>query len=255
LDILTEGPAEGEVFTVVGRSYVGKSLMATNIMVNNADKGLIFYSLEMPARQALLRMYATWAGVDHQTASAQVRSNSLPRQLETMAEELEHQVIVDKSALSLQEMAVYLEAYDRMFGQRPDAVLIDYLELIGGAKASGDGWTRTEATAGSLKDWAKDEKMPVFLLHQANRTEPVWEEPGQDSARGAGFTESDVVVGMWQPWRNPKLNEAQQQLMRNEVHLNVMKNRVTGRTTAAPIVCTLRSDLRLVDQSAMEAMR
>ena len=39
VDTLCQGPAAGEVFTILGRSYSGKSLVAQNIMVANKEKG------------------------------------------------------------------------------------------------------------------------------------------------------------------------------------------------------------------------
>lgn len=253
LDVITEGPAPGEVFTVMGRSFSGKSIVATNIMANNQDKGSIFFSLEMPARQAVQRLYATWAGVDHQAVQSQVRANSLPHVLDTMGEAMVKHVVIDRPAMTLGDMSVYLEAYDRMFEHRPEVVIIDYLELIGGGKSSGEGWQKTEAIAGALKDWAKSEEVPVFVLHQTNRNEKEWDPPTADSARGAGFTESDVMVGMWNPWRDPNMGQAERASIQGQVWMNVLKNRVTGRTTANPIRLNLREDLKLVDLSALDA--
>ena len=255
LDIITEGPAAGEVFTILGRSFAGKSLVGTNIMANNPDKGLMFFSLEMPTRQAVQRLFATWSGVDHRSVQAMTRHNSLPSTLEDMAQTLERQVIIDKSALTLGDMTVYVQAYARFFGERPHAVIIDYLELIGGGKASAEGWVRTEATAGALKDWAKDESMPVWVMHQTNRTEKQWDPPTADSARGAGFTESDVVVGMWQPGLDPELGMAERAVLENHIYFNVLKNRVTGKLTQAPIRAKLRESLKIVDLSVAELGR
>jgi len=250
LDILTEGPAAGEVHMVLGRSHVGKSLLATNVLVNNPDKGMVFFSLEMPARQAVQRLYAHWAKVDHRAVQQMTRNNSLPQHLDQMAEALARHIIIDRGSLTLGDMALYCEAYEGFFGLRPAAVIIDYLELVGGTKASGEGWQRTEAVAGALKDWAKDQEMPVFILHQCTKEEPEYKPPTQNSARGAGFTESDVVIGMWQPWRDPNLGRVEREMIRNEVHFNVIKNRVTGRLTTAPIPMILRDDLRFIDMNA-----
>lgn len=255
LDVITEGPAPGEVFTIMGRSFSGKSIVATNIMANNQDKGSMFFSLEMPARQAVQRLYATWSGVDHQVVQSQVRANSLPHVLDTMGEDMVKHVIIDRPALTLGDMSVFCQRYEDMFGERPPVVIIDYLELIAGGKASGDGWQKTEAIAGALKDWAKEEEMPVFVLHQTNRNEKEWDPPTADSARGAGFTESDVMVGMWNPWRDPNLGQAERASIQGQVWMNVLKNRVTGRTTANPIRLNLREDLKLVDLSALDARR
>ena len=47
-----------------------------------------------------------------------------------------------------------------------------------------------------MKTWAKAENVAVFLLHQTNRVEKVWDPPTEDSARSAGYTEADVVIGI-----------------------------------------------------------
>lgn len=257
LDLITEGPAPGEVFMVMGRSFTGKSLVATNLMVNNVQFGGIFFSLEMPARQAIQRLYATWAGVDHREVQAQTRQNRLPHHLDLMGEELAKQVVVDQAALSLGDMSAYLSSYDSYFGERPRFVVIDYLELIGGSKNTAEGWVRTEATASSLKDWAKDEAMPVFVLHQTNKQEKEYAPPTADSARGAGYTEADCVVGMWNPGRNPEISPPERMMLDGHIYFNVLKNRVTGRLTRhdAPIRTLLREDLRLVDLTQHELRR
>ena len=255
LDIITEGPAAGEVFLLMGRSFSGKSIFATNIMANNSDKNLIFFSLEMPARQALQRLFATWTGIDHHSVQGMTKRNALPHTLEEMASRLERHVIIDRSALSLGDMTVYINAYVRMFGERPHAVLIDYLELIGGGKASAEGLARIEATAGALKDWAKNESMPVWVLHQTNRTEKPWDPPTADSARFAGFVEADVVVGMWVPNSDPNMGMAERQSLEGAIWLNVLKNRVTGKLTQAPIKTMLRDSLKIVDLSVAEIGR
>ncbi len=250
IDLLTEGPAAGEVFTFLGRSFAGKSQVATNIMANNPTMGIVFFSLEMPARQAISRLYSTFSRVSHDDVFKQIADGRLPAVFDDLATHLPKQVIVDKEA-GLGDMSDYLVLYDRYYGDRPEAVIIDYLELIRGE--SGEGSLRTEAVARSLKYWAKDEKMAVFLLHQTNRSEPVWHPPTEDSARGAGYTESDVVVGMWQPSRDPNLRGFEQQQLQGQVHFNVLKNRITGKTTYKPLKYKLEDDLCLVDLSEVWA--
>lgn len=256
LDMLTEGPAPGEVTVIIGRSFSGKSLFATNIMAHDPQRPTIFFSLEMPARQVLTRLYATWAGVPHIDVIRMVKEGNVPEHFDRLGDAFQAQVVVDTAALSLGDMGVYLQAYEDYFGLRPQLAIIDYLELIGGAKASGEGWVRTEAVAGALKDWAKDEEMPVVALHQTNKLEPEWKPPTADSARGAGFTEADVVAGLWQPSREPGLSADDYDAVKGKVFMSVLKNRITGRVTSSsrPIVLRLQSDLRLVDEAAEQTM-
>lgn len=248
IDLLAEGPAAGEIFTFLGRSFSGKSMVATNIMANNPSLPLVFFSLEMPARQAITRLYSTYYRLDHQDVFQQMSQGTLPAMFEDLADDLERQVIIDKS-LSLADMSMFLRQYAEYYGDRPAAVIIDYLELIQGD--DGDGNWRTEYTAKALKTWAKDEQVAVFLLHQTNRVEKVWDPPTEDSARSAGYTEADVVIGMWVPGRDPNLQGFEAQAMQGHVHFNVLKNRITGRVTYhdQPLRYKLDSDLRFVDLS------
>lgn len=247
VDLLIEGPAAGEVCTFLGRSFSGKSLVATNIMANNLDLPLIFFSLEMPARQAITRLYATYSRVDHQEVLKQVAEGRLPKFFEDMGAHIPKQIIIDKQ-IGLGDMGDYVELFTHYYEEPPAAVIVDYLELILGEE--GEGNWRTEYTAKQLKFWAKEHNVAVFLLHQTNRTEPVWHPPTQDSARGAGFTESDVVVGLWQPGQDPNLQSFEQASMRDHIHMNVLKNRINGKTAYQPLKFKLEDDLRLVDLSA-----
>jgi replicative DNA helicase len=164
-DILVEGPASGEVFTILGRSFTGKSLMASAIVVNNRNLPNIFFSMEMPEHQVLQRMFSQWAEIDAWDVTQMVKDASLPLVLETMPDAFPQTCIIDKPSLSFGDMSAYLGMFEEYYGERPAFVVIDFLELIGGGKKSGEGSVRTEAIAGALKDWAKDERMPVFVLH------------------------------------------------------------------------------------------
>lgn len=245
LDDLTRGPAPGEVYTILGRSYSGKSLVAQNIMLANDDKGGIFFSLEMYHLQAVERLFAMWSGFDSPEVSRMTREDKLPPLLDSMADELERMVIVDQSSLSVGDMSAYIQDYEGLFGTRPDFVIIDYLELVAGAKTSGEGWQGTESQAQQIKDFAKRESMPVFLLHQTNKSEPEWLPPTMGSARGGGYTEADFVVGMWRPYLDPGLSHFEAEAVRPEVHFTILKNRPFGAHNTRPIVCKLGGNLRI----------
>ncbi len=245
IDVLCEGPAPGEVYTILGRSYSGKSIVAQNIIVNNAGLGSIFFSLEMPYLLAIQRMFAMWSGIDNGIVQIQVKDNTLTPMLETMAQEMVRHLTVDHSALSTHDMLYYVSAYEEYFGDRPDFLLVDYLELVGGVKTSGEGWIGTEAAAQQIKDLAKESGLPVFLIHQTNQQEHAWDPPTASSARGGGYTEADFVIGMWRPYLNPKLNWDQRLRLQDIVRFDVLKNRVFGKHNQSPLDYRMTSSLRL----------
>ena len=245
IDNLCGGPAPGEVFMVVGRSFTGKSLVGQNIIWNNRQLPSIFFSLEMPYIQAVQRLYAMWADVSHRDVQDMTEKGSLPHHVDLMVDDFPMHRIVDSGGLNLDMMADYNTMFEEYYGQRPAFVVIDYLELIGGAKKSGEGWKATEVQATGLKDWAKDQNLPVFVLHQTNKEERPWRPPTENSPRGAGYTEADFVVGMWQPWRDPDLNAVQGMVLRNQVWFNVLKNRAYGEMSHHPLRFLVKSSLRL----------
>lgn len=246
LDNLVLGPAPGEVFTFVARSFVGKSLVATNVMANNPDEPILFFSLEMVAHQVLPRLYSHVFNTPSHDVGLSIRHNDLPSQFGELSVRLPKQVVVDKSNLTLESMTVYTDKFTTYYGEKPRLVIIDYLEEVGGAKSSGEGWTRTEATASAVKAWARDHGVGVLLLHQASQKTEPWEPVSSSSAKGGGYTEADVVIGGWRPGRNPDLNDTAAWQMRNHFYMNVLKNRVTG---------DLKGELRYTIDPAMKLVQ
>jgi replicative DNA helicase len=229
IDELIVGPAPGEVCMVVGRSYSGKSIVGQNIIWHNKDLPSIFFSMEMPYMQALVRLYAMTFNEAAVEVQASIESGKPQENFWGLVDEYPKHVIVDEPALTLEGMSVALKDYEDAFDQRPEFVVVDYLELLGGAKASGEGYLATEMQATMLKDWAKTEAMRVFVLHQANKQEPRWLPPTDSSARNGGYTEADFVIGMWRPHLDPKLKYIESEALRETVCFNVLKNRAFFR--------------------------
>ena len=244
IDELIVGPAPGEVCMVVGRSYSGKSIVGQNIIMNNKDVPSIFFSMEMPFMQALTRLYAMEFNVSAVTVQADIERGKPSNDICKLVERYPMHVIVDEPALTLDGMSEKVEEYEFVFKVRPEFVVVDYLELLGGAKASGEGYLATEMQATRLKDWAKTESMRVFVLHQANKQEPRWLPPTDSSARNGGYTEADFVIGMWQPRADPSLNYAEALGLKDLICFNVLKNRAFFRESDR-IESLISSSLRL----------
>jgi replicative DNA helicase len=251
LDFYVEGVAAGEVFNFAGRSYTGKSLIATDIMRMHPKHGSIFFSLEMSKRMALTRLFTQWADFDADRVRAAISANELPDLIDQMAEEMSKHIIVDKTNLSVADMMVYITEYSNYFGAKPDFVQIDYLERIGGIKSNADGWQAVEAAADQVKNMARALEIPVFLYHQTNRTEPPGDPVTDKSLRGGGFTEADQVVGIWAPARDPKMDESERRALWDVVQMNVIKNRPIGKQNEPwqPLEFRRTHSLRFQDMS------
>ena len=166
------------------------------------------------------------------TLQEKIESGNAPDDIWRLLEEYPYHVINDKSGLTLSQMSHTVDEYTKSFQRRPEFVVVDYLELLGGAKASGEGYLATEMQATMLKDWAKAEEMRVYVLHQANKQEQRWLPPTDSSARNGGYTEADFVIGMWRPHLNPKLPWIESQAISDTISFNVLKNRAFFRESS-----------------------
>lgn len=247
VDALISGPAPGEVCMILGRSYSGKSIVAANIIHHNMTLPSIFFSMEMPANMALLRMYSVWSDTPHSDIQHALETGKLPEDLWDLAIAYPKHILIDEAGLSLDDMSDIVEESEKINKERPAFIVIDYLELLGGAKASGEGLTAVDSQATNLKDWAKREQMRVFVLHQTNAQEPEWKPPTARSARYSGYTEADFVVGMWRPHKNPELHDWERQGMYDLVNFNILKNRPFG-LESMKIEKRLAPSLRIEDR-------
>lgn len=225
IDKVIRGIVPGEVCTVLGSSFSGKSIFGQNIIYNNREYPSIFFSLEMPASQALIRLYAMWSGENAVNVQQNIENGNPPADMWSMLEEFRYHRIVDEPSLSTQDMSLHVEEYVDDFGRRPEFVVVDYMELVGGTAVNAEGVQGVDAQATMLKDWAKHENMRVFVLHQTNRSQPEWEPPHKNSARYGGYTQADYVIGLWRPHKEPGLDYFQALALNSMISANVIKNR------------------------------
>jgi len=225
IDEAIRGPAPGEVCMIMGRSYSGKSIVGQNIIHYNKTLPSIFFSMEMPKMQAVIRLYSMWSGSNSTDVQLAIEDGSPPLDMWDMIKDFPYHKIEDQPGITIQEMSKTVDEFQSTHKKRPEFVVVDYLELLGGAKASGEGYLATEMQATMLKDWAKQEEMRVFLVHQTNRLERQWMPPTEDSARNAGFTEADFVIGLWRPHKNPTIDFLEKLRTQHIIAANVLKNR------------------------------
>ena len=244
IDELIKGPAPGEVCMIMGRSYSGKSIIGQNIINSNPTLPSIFFSLEMPTMQAIIRLYSMWSDTPAGEVQTAIESGRPSDKIWDLASAFPQHRIIDKTGITVEEMSLVVHNFKIDYGVKPEFVVVDYLELLGGASQSGEGYLATEAQATMLKDWAKQEEMRVFVLHQTNRQERQWMPPTEDSARNSGFTQADFVIGLWRPHKDPNMSFGEKINMQHVIAANVLKNRPFFRETGR-IDVYLRPSLRV----------
>jgi len=166
IDDRLQGLKPGELIIVAGRSGMGKSTYALNIACHAAQSiPVVFFSLEMPAKQLAQKSVASLGGVDVNWLKGGMRTDPSQWGLtnEGMSKFRDLNLIIDdSSSQTAQSIAIACKKI-------PDVglVIVDHIQLM-----SGVGNTRAEqigSNSRSLKKLSKDLNCPVIALSQLNR--------------------------------------------------------------------------------------
>lgn len=233
IDNLTGGGVgRGEVCIIIGKSGSGKSIVGQNILEKNLDVPAVFFSFEMPGTMVITRSLAMWSGKSHSEVFGDIEGNNLNDQvLKEWAHAHRKHYFVTRTGLDIGAMTKTLKEYEEVMGEKPALVVIDYMELVA-AVSGGDTIENVTSVAQILKGWAKQEDISCVLLHQTNKSLRHGDAPDEDSARYGGFTEADIVIGVWRPhkWEPKSKNEIPMVEITREYYkrfygINLIKNR------------------------------
>lgn len=233
-EMLRGGLALGRVHTLVGRSGSGKSLVAQHVLEANLDTPAVFFSFEMTPDEVAERALAMWLDAPSEEVHQAIARQQLdPEQMAAFGRAHQRQAVVSRGS-SLEAMGAQVRRFGEQLGEPVRLVVIDYAELVtAGREGSADA--AIENTIGvfrALKGWAEDHNVAVLVLHQTNRTIRSGRRIHEDTLRYGGYTESDVVVGLWRPHKWRPLERGEEPLtpwerdrLEQVVAVNVIKNR------------------------------
>lgn len=175
LDRLITGLRPGEMFVLAARPSIGKTALALNIAANLALGSerlpVGIFSLEMPARQLVLRMLCS----DARIGMAEVREGAIThqrwKQMMKAAQRLKDAVIVidDTGGIDILELKSKARRMKRDYGIK--VLLIDYLQLVqvSGMNRNSSRENEVSRMSGAIKALAKELDIPIVVLAQLNR--------------------------------------------------------------------------------------
>lgn len=235
------GLAPGEVFYILGRSHVGKSMFLLNIIANNREIPGVLFTIEMPQHQAITRLTSMVMRQDHDYMVRLLQHGQIAWEANPL---MDYELWILDMAMTLERMGATVEKIKRDYDDElhPRYVALDYLELVR-TEGRRDGYERAETLARDLKAWSKELGLPVFVVHQSNMTRKRNESVDENSARGAGYTEADLVLGVWQPDDLPV----------GKYKARVIKNRISG-VLSEELTFQLNSSLTLDDPVTLDRM-
>lgn len=231
LDTLTAGLQPEELIILAARPSMGKSAFAMNLALNIAKRnkdgqaGVAIFSLEMSNEQLAARMLSAESNIENNKIKTGHLTSREWQFLEGGMQSLSRLKILfdDSASVSVHD----IRAKCRKIAQenRLDFVVIDYLQLIKGDDRSGNRQEEVAKISRSLKQMARELKIPILALSQLSREVEKREDkrPLLADLRESGSIEQDADIVMF--LYREDYYERKQENKTGEVELSIAKNR------------------------------
>ncbi len=205
LDRITNGLQRSDLIVIAARPGMGKTSLAMNIVENvclNKGRTAAVFSLEMPRSQIVQRLLCAHAEVSMEKALSGKLAQKEWKNLMIASDRLQKSklFIDDSSRVTPQEILSKCRRLSASVGSL-DLIMIDYIQLMGGAAGSGKGGSfenRQQEIASitrDLKIMAKELDVPVIALSQLRRIQT--KEPQLSDLRESGAIEQDADIVMF----------------------------------------------------------
>ena len=202
LDRKTTGFNEGDLIIIAARPAMGKTALVLNMALKNveAQKGVIFFSLEMPAEQLMLRMLAAKTSIPLQNLRKGDMNDNEWSQLSGAFEDLNKKKLFvdDGGSININQLRARVRKLAQNEDNNISLVIIDYLQLMQGTGGK-DRHQEVSDISRGLKMLAREMKIPIIALSQLNRgveSRPD-KRPMLSDLRESGAIEQDADIIMF----------------------------------------------------------
>ena len=203
LDKKTAGFQKGDLIIVGARPAMGKTTFAQNLAYNIANinkRGVLFFSLEMAAKEIVDRMISDVSGVDNwKMRTGNLTDEEFARIDDALGEMDEIPIYIDdNSSLSIIELRnkARRAVHDHDIG----IIIVDYLQLLQGSdRYRGQRVQEVTEISRGLKILARELEIPVVALAQLSRNVTGRENPRPvlSDLRESGSIEQDADLVMF----------------------------------------------------------
>ncbi|MDN5375351.1 MAG: replicative helicase [Thermacetogenium sp.] len=185
LDAWTLGMHPGNLIIIAGRPGTGKTTLAVQIAARaSITRRVAFFSVEVEAEQILEKVLCSLSG----STPDDIRA-SLPRDLEIKIRQ--SGLLINDSPAQTPD-SLYNACRSVMECGGLDLVVIDYLQLLRLNRRCESRQAEIEEISRSLKQMARELKVPVVALSQLSRDSVRRGEPSLIDLRGSGALEQDA---------------------------------------------------------------
>jgi hypothetical protein len=165
IDSEMRGIAPGEMSMMIGYAHGGKTLLLLHSLLKNRDKHIAMFIPDEPRQLILIKLTCMYHGVDARELERLVAADdhdAIDLLRETAEENFPHLAVFDQPLTALDMERGYNEVSD-VWGQIPDLVVVDYLDLVEAGETVPDKAT-------FVKSFGRRHDVPLLVLHQTSRS-------------------------------------------------------------------------------------
>jgi len=202
LDKRTTGFNAGDLIIIAARPAMGKTALVLNMALKNveAGKGVILFSLEMPAEQLMLRMLSAKTSIPLQNLRKGDMDDNQWSNLTSAFDDLNTKKLFvdDGGSVNINQLRARVRKIAQNEDNKISMVIIDYLQLMQGT-GNKDRHQEVSDISRGLKMLAREMKIPIIALSQLNRgveSRPD-KRPMLSDLRESGAIEQDADIIMF----------------------------------------------------------
>jgi KaiC/GvpD/RAD55 family RecA-like ATPase len=164
-DAAMRGIAPGELMLIVGFAHSGKTVLTTEFILNNRKKRIAFFTPDETRVLVLIKLVSIVHSISAEVLEQRIANNdseAIEMVRSTAGSHFPNLAVFDQG-MGIEQMHAALDEAEAAWGDRAQAVIFDYADLLVGVDDS-----RLAITA--LKSFGKARHAPMIVLHQSSRT-------------------------------------------------------------------------------------
>ena len=199
LNEMIKGFKNGDLIIVAARPGMGKTTLCLNFMsqVLKSGAGVVFFSLEMPAEQIMMRILSSKTSIPLQDImTGKIDDEAMARLSDACGEFSEYKLFVhDSGYVNIHQVRTQMRKLKAM---NPEISLcvIDYIGLMMSTNNFADRHIQIAEISRGLKLLARELDMPIIALSQLNRSleSRANKRPMLSDLRESGAIEQDADI-------------------------------------------------------------
>ncbi|WP_103602661.1 replicative DNA helicase [Campylobacter concisus] len=199
LNEMIKGFKNGDLIIVAARPGMGKTTLCLNFMsqVLKSGAGVVFFSLEMPAEQIMMRILSSKTSIPLQDImTGKIDDEAMARLSDACGEFSEYKLFVhDSGYVNIHQVRTQMRKLKAMHPEISLCV-IDYIGLMMSTNNYADRHIQIAEISRGLKLLARELDMPIIALSQLNRSleSRANKRPMLSDLRESGAIEQDADI-------------------------------------------------------------